>query len=356
MHSWNISYALFRLSLERPFSVSHGTSAERSTLFVKVEHHGLEGVGEGAFVPYYPWQPEECLEWLSVHAKGVLERLQGEAWADWFDNVPEGPGPARTALEIALLDLWCQEHGISIGACLGIASRQPPPTARTISIPATEEELRARLADERLLRFKIIKLKLGSGILDWDEAIVRLTYGILKRPVALDANCGWSPGQTGLLLRRLEGVPLHYIEQPVARGSIEPWRELRALLGNCPVPLIADETVQRLEDLTQLSGLADGINVKLLKAGGLASAWTWIQKAKQLGMKIMVGSMIESSAGCTAAAQLAPACDFLDLDAPLEVLNDPWRGVSVEEGDLVLPPTNGLGLVQTGEIEWQRVG
>ena len=195
--------------------------------------------------------------------------------------------------------------------------------------------------------FRCLKLKTGSGDLDWDERCIRLAAQHAGR-LGLDANEGWTSKEAAEILTRLGAYDLAFVEQPVGR---EPgrWQELRSRMGHAKIPpLIADESLQRLEDLADFKNVADGVNVKLLKAGGLEAARGWIDRARQLGLRVMVGVMIETGIGRTAAAQLAPLADWLDIDPPDSIPAAPMIGFRVAGDRLMLSDRPGLGLLPVG--------
>jgi L-Ala-D/L-Glu epimerase / N-acetyl-D-glutamate racemase len=169
-----------------------------------------------------------------------------------------------------------------------------------------------------------------------------------KRPVrlGLDVNEGWTPEDAEKILSRLARHDIAFVEQPVLRGT-SPWRELRSRVRGMKIPpLIADESLQTEDDLVALQGLADGVNVKLLKAGGLSAARRWITIARGLGMAVMVGTMVETGIGRTAAAQIAPLADWLDVDPPESIPAAPMIGFRIERDRLLLAAGPGLGLLR----------
>ncbi|HSJ03487.1 MAG TPA: enolase C-terminal domain-like protein, partial [Verrucomicrobium sp.] len=166
----------------------------------------------------------------------------------------------------------------------------------------------------------------------------------------VDANGGWTVAETAEMLPELVKYNLTLVEQPFHHdGGTESWRELKYLLPTRPVPVYADESAQIPDDVLKLAGLVDGVNVKLLKCGGLAEARTMIRFARASNMGVLLGCMIESSVGVTAAAHLAPLVDWIDLDGHLYVAEDDYFGLTYDvDGRLVLPERPGIGVVSVG--------
>lgn len=324
------------IRLFRPFRIAHGTSDTRESILVTLTDGDLVARGEGALPPYYPSRGEECVRWLQgLELSGDLS----------IDQIPAAPGNAvagRVALEIALHDLWGQRQGGALWRLWGLDTEGIPPCARTLPIPANREELAALLDDGDGRYFK---LKVGGGDPRWDLEVVRLVREL--RPaacVSVDVNGGWSMDQAVEMIPQIARYGLEYIEQPVT-GGVAEWQALRAALGGWKdVSLVADESLQSVGDILALRDLVDGVNVKLLKAGGMASARHWIDTARANGLKVMIGVMVETGIGRTAAAQLAPLADWLDIDPPDSIPVAPFSGFKVCGDRLKLSSGAGLGL------------
>lgn len=331
----------FTIRLRRPFRIAHGLSTTRETILVHLHAEEIEAHGEGALPPYYPSTAEACLNWL----KQVAQESDIGAWeSECAAREPREIAAGRVALEIALQDLKAQRAGKPIWQLWGLSPATIPVCWRTLSIASTESELLDMLDEAISSGSGCLKLKTGSGDLGWDERCIQLAG---ERPVrlGLDANEGWTPEQAAQILPRLAGHDVAFVEQPVSRETWR-WRELRSRIGEAKTPpLVADESLQAEEDLAALKGLADGVNVKLLKAGGLDAARRWIALARGLGMGVMVGVMVETGIGRTAAAQLAPLADWLDIDPPDSIPAAPMTGFRVTGDRLMLSDRPGLGLL-----------
>ena len=333
----------FTIQLRRAFRIAHGSSATRETILVHLHDtkRGIIAHGEGALPPYYPSTPEACLTWLNE----VAQSDDAVAWeAACIAQGPLEAAAGRAALEIALHDLQARRSGKPLWRLLGLDSARIPPCWRTLPIPSNEKELQEVLDEWILSGSERIKLKTGSGDLGWDENCVRFASERSVR-LGLDANEGWTPEDAAKILSRLARHDIVFVEQPVSRGAAF-WSELRSRVRGMKIPpLVADESLQSEDDLAALKGLADGVNVKLLKAGGLHAARRWITLARGLGMRVMVGTMVETGIGRTAAAQLAPLADWLDIDPPESIPAAPMIGFRIEGDRLLLAARPGLGLL-----------
>jgi len=328
------------LNLITPFRIAHGPASARHNVFVQLE----EGLGEGGLIPHYGHNLEETLAYLhSVEADTLLTN-DPLVLADALDTIPPGPAPARAALDIALHDRWAKKLGYPLYRLWGLNPHHTPLSSRTLSIPEDEADLRRQL--QAVKDWHVLKVKLGTGDLDIDEEILRLVHQESDARLCIDANGAWSVDEAAQIIPRLLPYNLLFIEQPISAEKFEAWQRLRRLLPAEVPPLIADESIQQPRDVSALAGLADGISIKLSKVGGLRPAQQMIALARTLGMQVLLSCTIESSLGITAAAHLAPLADYTDLDGHLDLVNDPFVGVNLEQGKLTLPQEPGLGVIR----------
>ncbi len=315
-----LTWEIVELRLRHPFGTSYGVSASRRNVIVRIEDdEGRVGWGEAA--PYYG----ETADRIAAE----LER-GGE---------PEGRR-ARAALEAARLDLEAQARGVTVCELLGGDPTAPIPTSLTLGQAAPEEL--ARKASEAL-GFGILKLKVGTP---HDEAAVRAVREV--HPTAIlraDANGGWTEQEAPARIEMLARQGVTFIEQPLPPGDPDAYRRLRP---KSALPIYADESIQGADDIARLESGIDGIVVKVGKLGGLRPTLACVEAARAAGLGVMIGCMIESSAGITAAAHLASRCDHADLDGHLLIEGDPFEGVVLEGGALRLPGRPGLGLRRRG--------
>ncbi len=336
MSTPSLTWESITLHLRNPFRVSYGVSETRQAFWLRLPNDA--GWGEGTIPPYYRVDPSAMTACWESAARGFVNGRALPDTTDEIDNwIPDGPAPARSALDLALHDRIARQRDVPLYELLQLPKPVPMPTSFTIGIDTPDSM--ARMARE-IANYPIIKLKLGS---DDDESRVRAVRD--ARPdvkLRVDANAAWALDEAMMKLRWLEKYDLELIEQPLPREQIEQMGELQQ---DTSIPIVADESVQTMQDVERLgrAGVA-GINLKLMKVGGLAPAMRILRRAKELDMKIMLGCMIETSLGTTAMAHLAGAADWLDLDAPLLIANDPFDGVAFDErANLRIPERAGIG-------------
>ena len=328
------------LALKTPFHIAHGVSTARHNVWV----HLGDAVGEAALAPYYMTTQADVAEYVKGLNADALIGKHPLALEDMLDRLQPGPPQARSAVDIMLHDYWGKRLGQPLYQLWGLNPARAPNSSITLSLPKNEAELRGRI--QKLDGWPILKLKLGSGSLDTDEALVRAARDETKAQLCVDANSAWRVEEAARIIPRLAQYDVLFVEQPLARTSVADWRHLREYLPVGMPPLFADESVQQSDDILALAGAVDGVNIKLAKAGGLREARRMITLARMLGLRVMIGCMIESAVGVTAAAHLAPLADYADLDGNLDVANDPYAGVMLQHGRLELPQGPGLGVTR----------
>ena len=290
--------------------------------------------------PYLGHTVESVCDFLSKVDLGRFESpFLLEDIMQYLDTLSDGDSPAKAAIDIALHDLTGKLIGRPLFEIWGYNPDKAGPTTFTIGID-TPEIVREKTLECAGL-YKILKVKVG---LDTDEQMIRTIRSITDLPIAVDANQGWKDRQKALEeIHWLKENGVVLVEQPLAKENID---DTAWLTERSPLPIIADEAVQRLKDIPRLKGAYSGINIKLMKCTGLLEARKMIAYARAEGMKVMVGCMTETSCACTAAAQLAPAVNFCDIDGNLLITNDLFSGVKVVDGLLTLPHSPGLGLTK----------
>ncbi|NUM69412.1 MAG: dipeptide epimerase [Ignavibacteriaceae bacterium] len=327
-----------RLELKHTWTIARGSADHKEYNYVALEHEGVTGLGEAAHNVRYG----ESLESIRKFLEGGRALLQtAEPWqfhelALAIHRLDEKQNAAKAALDIALMDWITKKLDLPLYRFLGLNREKTPVTSFSIGIdkPKVMQE-KIRAAEE----FPILKIKLGG---EHDEEIMRAVREVTNCTLRVDANEGWKDRQQALdKIFWLEQMGVEFVEQPMPAGRLE---DVAWLWERSPLPLVADEDVRTVEDIPQLAQAYDGLNIKIMKAGGLQEGLRMIHVARSLGMKIMLGCMVESSLGITAAAHLSPLVDWADLDGSLLIKNDPYRGVQVEKGNLILPEGPGLGV------------
>ena len=335
----HVLYEPITLNLETPFRIAHGTSMARHNVLVRIgdgEHEGApEGLGEAAPVRQHGESQASVLDYLAA-----LPPLPDDPFRleDILASLPPGSRAGCCAMDVALHDLVGKKLGVPLYRLFGLNPARAPQTSFTIGLGTVEEvQAKARAAAEQ---FSILKLKL-----DADEAgclvLVRAVQAVTGARLVADANCAWTVEQAQRLLPALADLGLEWIEQPLAEDNLEGLRRIRQASR---LPIFADEPVRSARDIPHLADCVDGVNVKLMKAGGLREALRIIAVARAHDLQVMLGCMVETSLGITAAAHLAPLVDWVDLDGNLLIVNDPFTGVQVDRGRLVLPDGPGLGV------------
>jgi L-alanine-DL-glutamate epimerase-like enolase superfamily enzyme len=322
------------LDLKTTFRVAHGASDQRYNVLVYLD----DGVGEAAAVPYYG----ETQNGIIAYLKSVPDL--GD---DPFDldavlaKRPAGSRAARSAIDEALHDLWGKKLGQPLYKLLGLNPDGVPLTSFTIAM--AEPAVMAEQA--RISGYPILKIKLGS---EQDEEIVAAIRKAASAKLRVDANAGWSRERALQLIPRLADYGLEFIEQPLAVEDVEGyfWLKEKLRAQKVAIPIFADETAKTSHDVVKLAGAIDGVVVKTMKSEGIREALCMIHTARAHDMQIMLSCMVESSVGVTAAAHLAPLCDYADLDGPLLIRNDPYRGLKYDGAKFTLPDGPGLGLAR----------
>jgi len=325
------------LQLKTTFRIAHGASDQRHNVVISLEQGGIRGLGEAAAVPYYGESQAGITEYLAG--------LQETPWddpsllEDILERLPPGSLAARAGVDMALHDLWARQIGQPLYRLLGLNPGKLPLTSFTIAI----DEPRAAAERARQSGYPIIKVKMGGSR---DEETIALIRAASSARLRVDANAGWGREQALDLIPRLAAYDLELIEQPLAIKDLEGVRWLRGKLQaqRVTVPIFVDESVKSAQDVAAHAGAVDGVVVKLMKSGGIREALRAIHTARALGMQVMLSCMVETSLGVTAAAHLAPLCDFVDLDGPLLIGNDPFQGLHYQGAQIRLPDGPGLGV------------
>lgn len=329
-----------RLKLRHTWTTTMSSSEYRDTLCVRFSRGGIVGIGEGA--PIVRYQENAIDGQKAVESvRGFL--LASNPWqynkmmSEVFRRI-EGQYAAKAALDIALLDWVAKKLEVPLYRFLGLDPADAPVTTFSIGID-TPEITRQKVREAEA--FPVLKIKVG---LSTDEPTIEAVRSVTKKPLRVDANEGWKDKEEAVRkINWLENQGVEFIEQPMPAEMIEETRWVRRRVH---IPILADEACTNIRAIPKLVSAYDGINVKLDKCGGVQEALRTIQLAKSYGMKTMLGCMVSSSVSVTAAAHLSPLVDYADLDGNLLIANDPYQGVRVQNGKLILPNTAGLGLVE----------
>ena len=330
-----------RLQLRHTWTTTMSSSQYRDTIHVRVTADGITGVGEGAPIVRYHENAEDGAKAIAGIA-GILDGAnlwQYEKLMETISHEMQGQFAAKAALDVALMDWIGQKMNVPLYQLFGLDPADAPVTTFSIGIDTPEiTKQKVREADA----FPVLKIKVG---LDTDEATIEAVRSVTNKPLRVDANEGWKDKEEAVRkINWLETQGVEFVEQPMPAEMIEETRWVRK---HVHLPLIADEAATSARAIPELANAYDGINVKLDKCGGIQQAMRMIYVAKSLGMKTMLGCMVSTSVSVTAAAHLSPLVDYADLDGNLLIANDPYSGVKVEKGKLVLPNGPGLGVKAT---------
>ncbi len=323
------------LPLKHRFTIAHQSREVQETLIVRLEEDGLFGLGESTTNPFYGITLDnmrEALEKFKPILLGGKWNTPAELWELGKEVFRDNPF-AQCALDQAAWDLYTKKQGKKLYEYLDLNPQRIPTTNFTIGID-TVEKMCAKL---REVVWPIYKIKLGT---DQDLEIVRELRKNTNSVFRVDANCAWTVNQAISYSEELALLGVEFIEQPLAKDNLEGMREVFAL---SKLPLIADESCISESDVEKCKGRFHGVNIKLVKAGGITPALRMIQKAKSLGMKTMVGCMTESSVGISAIAHIAPLLDYVDMDGAMLLAKDPAKGVRIFPNEVRFPEGPGIG-------------
>ena len=335
-----LRYYPYELQLIHTFTVSSYSRTTTPDVQVEIDYQGYTGYGEASMPQYLGQSVESVTAFLK---KVDLEQFEDpfclEDILEYVDSLSPGDSAAKAAVDIALHDLVGKLLGAPWYRIWGYNPAKAPSTTFTIGIdtPEVVKEKTLECAD----RFNILKVKVGT---DSDKEMIETIRTVTNLPIAVDANQGWTDRFKALDMiywLREHGIVL--VEQPLPVSRID---DLAWLRERSPLPIFGDESVQGLADIPRAVDVFDGINIKLMKCGGLRNAHKMVDLARGLGLKVMLGCMTETSCAVSAAAQLSPAVDFADLDGNLLISNDLFEGVGLSAGKLVLPDRPGIGVVK----------
>lgn len=346
-----ISLEIFTVNKHFPLTISRGTTTQTTNILVRVEQDGIEGWGEAS--PFSLGNYRQSTSMLMESLKQVtpllsnfspLERQQIELVL----HKTQVPSSAQAALDIALHDWLGKKVGLPLWRLWGLNRTVIVPTSVTIGINLPEAA-RARVRD--WLQFtdvRVLKVKLGSpnGIKADQEMLIAVREEAPTQELYVDANGGWNLEDAVVMCNWLADFGVKYVEQPLAQGGEH---KLAQLKERSPLPIFVDESCLTSRDIPQLANCIDGINIKLMKAGGLSEAMRMVHTARSHNLQVMFGCYSDSSLSNTAAAHLSPLADYLDLDSHLNLKDDPFTGATIQDGRMLPNDQPGLGVSRAAE-------
>lgn len=335
----HLKFFPYELKLAHVFTVASYSRTTTPDVQVELSWEGVTGYGEASMPPYLGQSVETVTAFLNkVDLSQFNDPFQMEDILSYVDSLSEGDAAAKAAIDIALHDLVGKLIGQPWYRIWGLDAAKAPSTTFTIGIDTPEVVKEKTL--EAVGKFNILKVKVG---LDTDVEMIETIRSVTDVPLAVDANQGWKDRSKALdeiFWLKEHGIVM--VEQPMAKERID---DIAWLTERSPLPIFADESIQRMKDIPSLVGAYNGINIKLMKCTGMREGWRMATMARALGMKVMVGCMTETSCAVSAAAQFSPYVDFADLDGNLLIANDRFDGVKVVDGKLSLPDRPGIGVI-----------
>ena len=333
----NLSFKPYDLQLKHTFTLAGSSRTTTPVMLTEIEYDGITGYGEASMPPYLGESHDTAGKLLSsLNLAQFNDPFQLEKILDYVDGVAPGNCAAKASVDIALHDLLGKMMQQPWYKIWGYDPASTPNTSFTIGID-TPEVVRQKVTEASA--FKILKVKLRR---DNDKEMIETIRQETSVPLCVDVNQGWTDRQQALeMIHWLKEKGVVFVEQPMPKTAID---DLAWLTQHSPLPIIADEALQRLDDVQKANGIYSGINIKLMKCTGMREAHKMLTLARSLHMKVMIGCMTETSCAVSAAAQLSPAADWADLDGNLLISNDPFSGVQVFDGKITLPEKPGIGI------------
>ena len=333
----NLRFFPYELKLRHAFNLARSQRMTTPDVQVEIEYDGLVGYGEASMPPYLGESVESVTKFLSsLDLSQFSDPFRIEEIHEYMDSVAPDNRAAKASVDIALHDLLGKIMGQPWYKIWGLNPDKCPNTSFTIGIDKPDV---VRQKVDEASPYRVIKVKMG---LDNDKELVEIIRSKTDVPICVDANQGWADKEKALeMCHWLAERNCLFVEQPMDKKAIDDTAWLRE---RSPLPIIADEFLQRLPDVRRAAGAYDGINIKLMKSTGMHEAYQMATLARAMGMKVMLGCMTETSCAVTAAAQLAPLVDWADLDGNLLIANDRFDGIRIVDGKVTIPERPGIGI------------
>ena len=335
----NLSFRPYELKLRHAFNLARNQRTTTPGVQVQIEYDGITGYGEASMPPYLGESVASVSEFLGkLDLSQFSDPFRIEEIHEYMESVAPDNRAAKASVDIALHDLIGKIMGQPWHKIWGLNPDKTPNTSFTISYDADPVEMKKKI--EETSPYKVVKVKMG---LDHDKEIVEALRRHTDVPICVDANQGWNNREKALeMCHWLAERNCLFVEQPMDKAAIDDTAWLRE---RSPLPIIADEFLQRLPDVRRAAQAYDGINIKLMKSTGMHEAYQMAVLARALGMKVMLGCMTETSCAVSAAAQLAPMVDWADLDGNLLIANDIFDGMKIVDGKVTLNDRSGIGVI-----------
>ena len=331
-----IKYRSYNLAFKHPFGISRGTKTHQPTFIIELEHFGIKGYGEAPAINYYNIPVEKMVEDLDAKIKFIekFSFTDPERFWHYCHHLFPKNSFLVCALDIAGWDLYGKLKRKKLYELLGGDILNNPLTDFTIGI----DSIAVMIEKMKEVPWPVYKIKLGT---EHDVEIITELRKHTSSIIRIDANAAWKADEALEKINVFKNLGVELIEQPLAKDD---WEGMKFLFENSPLPLFADESCVIESDVEKCKGYFHGINIKLTKCSGITPARRMIAKARELNMKVMVGSMNESTVGTAAVAHLLPQIDYVDMDGPLLLAEDIATGISFDYGKIIYSNDNGLGI------------
>ena len=327
----------YTLQLKHVFTVAVNSRTTTPVMLTEIEYDGIKGYGEASMPPYLGESHETATKFLSkVNLEQFKDPFEIEDILEYVDSIEEKNPAAKASVDIALNDLVGKLMNEPWYKIWGYDKSKTPFTSFTIGID-TPDVVKQKTKEASI--YKVLKVKLGR---DNDKEMIETIRSVTNTPITVDVNQGWKDKNLALdMINWLKDKNVEFVEQPMPKEQVD---DIAWLTQNSPLPIMGDESVQRIPDVIKAHGVFSGINIKLMKCTGMREAHKMLNLARSLNMKVMIGCMTETSCAISAAAQLSPMVDWADLDGNLLIKNDPYEGVTVVDGKITLTDYPGIGL------------
>ncbi len=336
-----LSFKPYDLQLKHTFTIASNSRTATPVTLVEIEYDGVTGYGEASMPPYLGESHQTAANFLSkIKLDGFSSPFLLEDILAYVNVIEAGNYAAKAAVDIALHDLVGKLIGQPLFRLWGLDPEKTPSTSFTIGI---DEPDVVREKVKEAAPYNILKVKLGRGN---DREMINTIRSVTDKPLCVDVNQGWKDKYLALdMIHWLKEKGVVFVEQPMSKDR-SVWEDMAWLTENSPLPTIADEALQTVDDVLPLKGIYSGINIKLMKCGGLRAARKMITIARAMDMKVMIGCMTATSCAISAASQISPLVDWADLDGNLLISNDVFKGVKVVKGKVTLNEKPGIGAVK----------
>ena len=334
-----LSFSPYTLQLLHPFTISSFTRSTTPIVLTQINYNGVVGYGEASMPPYLGESHESVIAFLSqVNFEQFQTPFEIDNILNYVDSIALGNTAAKASVDIALHDLVGKLLQQPWHQLIHAEKSNMPETSITIGID-TIEKIKLKVIEAN--DFHILKVKLGH---ESDKKIIEAIREITDKPICVDVNQGWNDKYFALdMVHWLHSKKVCFVEQPLSKEKLD---DSAWLTENSPLPIIADESVQRFADIEKIKGAFHGINIKLMKCTGMREAYKMINEVRKQKLKVLIGCMNESSCANMAAAQLAPLADWVDLDGPFMITNNPFETPQLQNGKIILSSTPGIGVVK----------